>query len=384
MSTQTQTERREPRFAHSVGLVAGREISTKLRSKAFVISTLVLMAGVLVSVVLSSLFGGQEGPTKVAVVGAASEVVAAAPTLEGVPADDLDAAEQLLRDGDVDAVVAPSETVAAAGIETTAPAEASELADLTVIGLDQQPQGVMGALAAYPSAAVLDPAPVDAGLAYLVAFGFGIVFFFAALTFGSTIAQAVVEEKQTRIVEILLSTVSARALLTGKVLGNAALALGQVVAIAVIAILGLAVTGQQILLGGLGISVAWFIVFFAFGFLLLSALFAATAATVSRVEDVGSVTMPVMMLVMIPYFLIIFFNDNPTVLAVMSYVPFSAPVGMPMRIFLEQAAWWEPLLSLAILIGTTAVALLIGDRIYRNSLLRMGARVPFMEALRGR
>ena len=52
------------------------------------------------------------------------------------------------------------------------------------------------------------------------------------------------------------------------------------------------------------------------------------------------------MLVMIPYFLVIFFNDNPTVLAIMSYVPFSAPVGMPMRVFLGIAEWWEPFLSL--------------------------------------
>ena len=64
------------------------------------------------------------------------------------------------------------------------------------------------------------------------------------------------------------------------------------------------------------------------------------------------------MLVMIPYFLIIFFNDDPTVLTIMSYVPFSAPVGMPMRVFLGDAQWWEPFLSLAILLATTALAVL--------------------------
>ncbi|WP_127794862.1 ABC transporter permease [Agromyces sp. LHK192] len=387
MSTQTTPERadrREPGFAQTVGLVAGREISTKLRSKAFVISTIVLMAAVLVTVILSSAFGGQDGATKVAAVGAASDAVASAPGLEAVPADDLDAAEQLLRDGEVEAVVAPTDVVTDAGIETSSGADASATLDLTVIGLDQPAGGVANALAIHPSVAVLDPAPVDPFMAYLVALGFGIVFFFAALTFGQTIAASVVEEKQTRIVEILLATVSGRELLTGKVLGNSVLAIGQVVAIAAVALLGLALTGQQILLGGLGASVIWFVVFFAFGFVLLSSLFAATAALVSRAEDIGSVTMPVTVLVMIPYFLIIFFNDNPTVLAVMSYVPFSAPVGMPMRIFLEQAQWWEPLLSLAILIATTALALVIGDRIYRNSLLRTGARVPFLEALRGK
>ena len=161
------------------------------------------------------------------------------------------------------------------------------------------------------------------------------------------------------------------------------LAFGQILAIAALAILGLMLTGQRVLLGGLGTSVIWFIVFFAIGFVMLAALFAATAAMVSRAEDIGSVTTPVTMLVMIPYFLVIFFNDNPTVLAIMSYVPFSAPVGMPMRVFLGTAEWWEPFVSLAILLATTALAVLVGERIYRNSLLKTGARVPLGEALRG-
>jgi ABC-2 type transport system permease protein len=89
------------------------------------------------------------------------------------------------------------------------------------------------------------------------------------------------------------------------------------------------------------------------------------------------------MLVMIPYFMVIFFNNNPTVLAVMSYVPFSAPVGMPVRLFAGSADWWEPLASLLLLVVTTAAVIVVGARVYRNSLLRTGARVPLREALRG-
>ena len=151
---------------------------------------------------------------------------------------------------------------------------------------------MVSALAVEPTVELLEPAATDPTLAYLVAFGFGLVFFMSAITFGSTIAQSVVEEKQTRVVEILLSTVSARALLTGKVIGNSVMAFAQIVAIAVLAILGLIVTGQRVLLGGLGTSVIWFVVFFAVGFVMLAALFAATAAMVSRAEDMGSVTTP--------------------------------------------------------------------------------------------
>ena len=89
------------------------------------------------------------------------------------------------------------------------------------------------------------------------------------------------------------------------------------------------------------------------------------------------------MLIMLPYFLVIFFNDNPTVMTVMSYIPFSAPVGMPVRLFLGEAQWWEPLLSLVILLATCVLAIWVGAKIYQNSLLRMGARVKLSEALRG-
>lgn len=363
-----RAERAAPRFVDSVGLIAGREIRMRFRSKAFLWSTAVLMLAVLASVVLGSIFGAQESTTKVAVVAGASAAVDGNEALEPVAASDQDQAEEMLRAGDVEAIVAPA---------------ASEPLGITVIGLDSPPESVVAALAVEPTVELLEPAATDPSLAYLVAFGFGLVFFMSAITFGSTIAQSVVEEKQTRVVEILLSTVSARALLTGKVIGNSVMAFAQIVAIAVLAIIGLLVTGQRVLLGGLGTSVIWFVVFFAVGFVMLAALFAATAAMVSRAEDIGSVTTPVTMLVMIPYFLIIFFNDDPTVLTVMSYVPFSAPVGMPMRVFLGEAQWWEPFVSLAILLATTAVAVWIGERIYRNSLLKTGPRVRLGEALQG-
>lgn len=364
----TEAERTAPSFVDSVALIAGREVTMRFRSKAFLWSTAVLMLAVLASVVLGSIFGAQDSTPKVAVVAGATAVVDGNESLEAVAASDQDEAERMLRAGDVEAIVAPA---------------ASDPLGITVIGLDSPPTSVVRALSVQPAVELLDPSATDPGLAYLVAFGFGLVFFMSALTFGTTISQSVVEEKQTRVVEILLSTVSARALLTGKVIGNSILAFAQIIAIALLAALGLLLTGQRVLLGGLGTSVIWFIVFFAIGFVMLAALFAATSAMVSRAEDIGSVTTPVTMLVMIPYFLVIFFNDNPTVLAIMSYVPFSAPVGMPMRVFLGDAQWWEPFVSLVILLATAALAVAIGERIYRNSLLKMGTRVRLGEALRG-
>lgn len=358
-----------PTFAQSTWLVATREILARLRSKSFLISTGILLAIAVGSVIVGGIVGANPSLPKVAVVGAASQAVEDTKAFETVTASDVAAAEALVRDGSVSAAVVPA-------------ANADSLLDVEVIALDSAPSDVVGALSVSPDVTLLDPASQGGFLIYLVAIGFGLVFFMSAITFGSTIAQSVVEEKQTRVVEILMSTISVRALLAGKVVGNSIMAFGQIVLIGVLVSAGLAVTGQNVLLVDIGPSIIWFAVFFAFGFVLLASLYAATASMVSRQEDVASVTSPVMMLVMIPYFLVIFFNDNETVLAIMSYVPFSAPVGMPMRVFLGTAEWWEPILSLAILLVTTALVIAFGSRIYRNSLLRMGTRVPLREALR--
>lgn len=368
-STRGQQGRRQQAPRGAIWLVAEREILSRLRSKAFLISTGILLLAALAATLIGGLVGGVDQTTKVAVVGNAASVVQQADGLKAVPADDQLAAEKMVRNGTVDAAIVPDADNKAVGVK--------------VIALDAAPTSVVQALSAPPSVQLLQKAAQNPFLVYLVALGFGLVFFMSAMTFGQTIAQSVVEEKQTRVVEILLSTITARTLMAGKVLGNSLLAFAQVAVIALLTTGALLATGQKVLLGNIGPSVAWFVVFFVFGFVLIAALYAATAALVSRQEDVGSATAPVMMLVMLPYILVLVFNNNPTVLAIMSYIPFSAPVGMPMRLFLGTAQWWEPLLSLVILLATTLAAILIGSRIYSNSLLRTGAKISIREALKG-
>jgi ABC-2 type transport system permease protein len=373
-ATRAATRGAAPSFAQSTMLVTGREVRMRLRSKSFLISTAILLLGILASIVITGFLAARDSdgsdPTRVAVVGTASQAVDRAEGLEGVPADSAEDARELVRDGEVDAAVVPDPEAAVDGA-------------VLVIGDESAPDDVVGALTEAPRVELLDETAANSAIAYLVALAFGLVFFMSALTFGMIIAQSVVEEKQTRVVELLMSTIPVRALLAGKVLGNSILAFAQIALIALMAGVGLLVTDQTALFAVVGPAVIWFVVFFLFGFVLLASLFAATASLVSRQEDVGAVTAPVTYLVMIPYFAVIFFNDNPVVLTVMSYLPFSAPVGMPMRLFLGDAAWWEPILSLVVLIVTTAAVVMLGSRIYSNSLLRTGSRVKLREALKG-
>lgn len=354
-------------FWSSVGLVAEREIRMKLRSRAFLISALILLLAVLGSIVIGSVASQNPSAVPVAVVSGTPDVLAGADGVTVTPVDSVDEAERLVRSGKVDAAVVP---------------DGGDLG-FRIVALESAPSGLVEELSLQPDVELLEPSAQSELLVYFVALGFGLIFFLSGITFGATIAQSVVEEKQTRVVELLLSAIPARALLAGKVLGNSILALAQIVLIAAAATAALAITGQQNLLTSLGPSVLWFVGFFAVGFVLLAAIYAASASLVSRQEDVGSVTSPATTLVMIPYFLVVFFNDNDLVLGIMSYVPFSAPVAMPMRVFLGTAQWWEPLLSLLVMLATTAAAVTLGARIYENSLLRMGGRVKLADALKG-
>jgi ABC-2 type transport system permease protein len=367
--TTAPAPQRAPGELHSVWLVAEREIASKLRSKAFVISTAILFVLALAGIVVGSIAAQSAGGIAVAVTSQTASSVSGIDGLEVTEAADESAAIGLVEDGSVEAALVP-----ATGDATF---------DYRVVADDSAPTALLSLLSVSPPVELLDPDTTDGFVRYIVSIGFGILFFGAAMTFGSTIAQSVVEEKQTRVVEILISAIPVRTLLAGKVIGNTILAMGQVIGLAVIAVIGMTVTGQTALLQGLGSAIVWFAIFFLFGFVLLAALFSAAAAMVSRQEDIGATTTPLIFLVMAPYILVIIFNDNPLVMTIMSYVPFSAAVGMPVRLFLGEAQWWEPLLSLVILLATCAAAIWVGSKIYQNSLLRMGARVTLAEALRG-
>jgi len=354
-------------FARSVQLVAVREVQARVRSRAFVVSALILIGMVVAAIVVGGIVGKAtaDDTTPVAVVDGVS--LPSTDGLDVTTAQTAAAAERLVERGDVDAAVLPSD----------------DALGYRVVGLDDAPAEVVAALSVSPDVELLDPDALPGGLVYLVALAFGVVYFASAVTFGQSIAQSVVEEKSTRVVEILMAAIPARALLAGKVLGNSVMAFAQIVAVAVAAAVTLAVTGQDNVYSMLGPSMLWFVGFFAVGFVLIASLFAAAAVLVSRQEDVGSVTTPVMMLVMIPYVLIIVAYDSPTILGAMSYVPFSAPIGMPMRVFLGTAEWWEPILSLAVIAASVVVVVLVGARVYENALLRTGSRVKLTEALRG-
>ena len=191
----------------AIRLVAGRELRVKLRDKTFLFSTLLFVLIAVGSTVLPTMFSG----------GASSVAVASDDALAGKLRDaglDVRVAadpERLVRDGDVDAAVVPGPQV---------------------LAMQEAPDDVVEALSTAPEIRLLDPDAVDPVVAFLVPFLFAMVFFLTSLTFGLQIAQSVTEEKQTRMVEILVAAVPVRALLAGKVIAGGILAMAQVALIA--------------------------------------------------------------------------------------------------------------------------------------------------------
>jgi ABC-2 type transport system permease protein len=363
----TNTKREKLSTWGATLLVAEREILSQVRAKAFIISTTITLVLVIGGIILSSVLGGRETEaTPVAVVGAVPAVVAASDSLAVTEVTDRAEAEALVRSGEADAALVRDDSPVG----------------FSLIALDEAPAELVAALSVSPQVELLEAAEAEGGLRTLIGLAFGLVFMIAVLGSGATIMQNTVQEKQSRVVEILLAAVPARALLAGKILGNSVIGVGTAAAIAAAAALGLAVTGQSELLDLLSAPLIWFVVFFIFGFVLVASVFAAGAALVSRQEDTGAVMTPAMMLVMIPYFGVVLFGDNPVVMTILSYIPFSAPVAMPVRMFFGEAEWWEPLISLALLVVAAAAVMLVASKIYTNSLLRMGSRVKLRDALK--
>lgn len=355
--------------AAATRLVAQREISTQMRSKSFIISTLITVLIIVGGIVATGFFGGGDDDEPISVVATdlspdvQQQVEAAG--FEVTTAESMQQAEDALREGDAEAIVAPDE---------------DSPVGLQLIGLDELPMGAAQQLSVSPTMEVLETDGTDSMMRYFAAMGFGLIFMFVAMGSGVMIMQNTIQEKQNRIVEILLSAIPARALLAGKIIGNSVLALLQAVVMGGSAALGLALSGQLDYLQMLSWPMLWFVLFFIPGFVLIASVFAASASLVSRQEDSGSVMTPAMMLVMVPYFVILIFLDNEFVMTLTSYIPFTAPVSMSMRMFDDAVEWFEPLISMALLVLTTALVMALAAKIYSRSLLKMGQRVKLSSA----
>lgn len=388
-------------------LVAAREIAVKVRDKTFLLSTAFMLTLVVGSIGLSAFLSDRSQSFTVSVVDAAgTELVQAANraggqdgarvSVEARTATDVAQAEQWVQAGRVDAALLPLsqsgsapaqarsrwEVVGESEVDSgltdllTRSVDAAELeANARAAGTSAQ-EVLAGTVLAHR---LLDPGELDGGLRYVLAFAFAFLFYITAMVFGLSIAQSVIEEKQSRVVEILAATLPVRQLLLGKVVGNTLLAIGQVVLLAGVGLIGLALSGRGTVLSlVLGASV-WFVVFFVLGFVALACIWAVAGSVATRQEDLQATTMPVQAIVFVALFVGI--AGSGTLLTIASFVPLVSSVAMPVRMLSGDVPVWQPAVAVLLVVVVAFALVRLGARLYEGSLLRTDRRTRLRDAL---
>ncbi|ASN06599.1 ABC transporter permease [Virgibacillus necropolis] len=217
------------------------------------------------------------------------------------------------------------------------------------------------------------------GIVYVMLF----VLYLSVITYGNMIATDVATEKSSRVMELLVSSVSPVTQMFAKIIGIALLGLTQV---GLILGLGftLLVSKQDELTGGVfqyfgiqGASPSLFIyalVFFILGYLLYATLAAMLGSIVSRTEDVQQLITPMIFLIMIAFFIAIYGLSAPdsNLVVISSYIPFFTPMLMFLRVGMLDIPFWEVALSLGILVGSIILLAVIGARVYKGGVLMYG------------
>ncbi len=372
----------------AVGLVARREISERVFEKSFLIGTLITLVVIAAVAVLPSAlgFGGQDEFT-VSVSDPAAQPVADAAVRQ---ADAFDAKVKLVEGGDADATLTgdgihaqekPDDKLVS--ILQAANAQVSSGEALRKAGLDDEQ--ARQALSPEPlRVTTVEPVDEEAEDRGGFAFVAVLLLYGQLISMGYFVAMGVVEEKSSRVVEVILSTLRPRHLLAGKILGLGLLGLGQLLLIAIVG-LGLGAAGGALEVNGdvfvaAALALAWFVVGYAF----YAAAFACAASLVSRQEDLQSVISPLSIVLMVGFFVSFAVLDDPdgTLATVVSFIPPFAPMTMPPRIALGEASTVEVVGALAVTVGATALLIPLAARIYRGGVLRMGGAIKLREAWR--
>ena len=387
--------------ASAVRLVAGREVRERGRSKVFWVGTSVLLAGVVAAIVVPAVLGHHGQQTfRVGTVGAvtwglASSVTADAAALGGTARvraigsaaaarSALDThALDLVIEGQTEVLVRGQNTdPAAAGLAQLVARDLAVQARLRAAGL---PEGrIRGALAAAPAPvrSLIPATPGNEACRAIMVAG-TIILYLALATYGGWVTSGVLEEKSSRVAEVILAAVRPRELLAGKVIGIGLLGLGQFAAVALTATIAAIAVGRHLPAstpGAIGLLAAWFVLGYAF----YCSAFAAAGAASSRQAEAPAVAGPLSLLILLGYAGSLSVASNPDGLLarITPFVPPLAPMTMPARMLLGHPAPWELAASVVLMLFATYGLVRLAGRAYSGNILRFGGRVTVRGLLR--
>ena len=385
------------RFGGDVGLVARREVRERVRGRTFRIGTLIILVAVAAAVTIPVLRKGSESHARVGIVGTLpaplrATVVAAGPAagtkVTLVPESSLASATRALTAGRLALVLVgtnrivvnqaldPTNTSTTALLVRVIAASVSLQAGLERAGIAP---GTALRLAHPPPLPVHSLKPPQRNQTARSTAIYGLILTYVLLTtYGTWLLMGVVEEKSSRVIEVLLSTLRAGQLLTGKVIGIGAVALLQAALIVGVA-LGLgAVEGSTLIHGTAPLGIASALLWVVLGYALYCWVWAAGGSLADRQEQVQSLAFPLQLPILFGYivsFTALGSGQPSELVKVLAYVPFTAPFAMPVLVGLGDVTWWEFSASVLIMLAATVGVARLASAVYRRAILRTGGRI---------
>lgn len=226
-------------------------------------------------------------------------------------------------------------------------------------------------------------------MSYALVYVMLFMLYMGVIGFGNMVAMEITAEKSSRVMELLITSVSPLKQMFGKIVGICLLALTQIALSIAVGVVNLSLSSSSQLVSQLNLNWAdlqvsllvYFLIFYLLGFFIYATVFAAVGSLVSRTEDVGQAIMPVTMLVVAAFMIAIFGLNNPNAgfVVTMSFVPFFSPLIMFLRIGMSSPALWEIGLSIIIQLVSIGAMAWIAAKIYRTGVLMYGKRPTWRE-----
>jgi ABC-2 type transport system permease protein len=262
-------------------------------------------------------------------------------------------------------LVVVQERAAAAGIS---PAEFAELA--APVPIDNVRLGIAAGRS-----------PDDEAAAYVMS----ILLLVALATYGQLVLTGVVQEKTSRVVEVLLARMPARTLLAGKIGGIGLLGFAQFAATALVALVATLAVGSADLPSVSGSVLAWVVVWFVLGYAMYAVAYGTFGSLASRTEDASNIAAPATVVLVVGYWAaFIAVSDDPegAWARTASLFPATAPFAMPARSALGATAWWEPVVAVGLSLAAITGLAVVAGRVYSGAILHGGANLKLRDAWR--
>lgn len=343
-------------------LVSNRESTTAMRSPYFLVTAAVIILGVLAAIISGIVADVQKdsGTPTMAMVGAGEQAQMYEQQL-GVKitdAKDAPAAEKLVREGKVDAAFIQ---------------DPSGQGQPTIIALDKQPDALLDKLAPKTEATLLETPAVDSAVATPLLWGMVALSLLVVATLGTALYQNLRLEKRNRITEIIAATIPPRASASGRITGMLTLVVVHLVAAAVITELGLSLSGKTSLAFAMLPGLGWFALallltaWSVFALLVWASTVVGSKARTTFLTIIGVITVG-------GFFAPVIIGPSGTVAKVLSWTPFTSPLGIAGRSFAGQAEWWEGLVAAGIALVLAVILHALASGAYVRSVLSGGGR----------